>query len=344
MRMGISSQPSRRPSPRPEVRDPARTSPDLPSLRPQPLPVLPQPAKRRQRAALDGQDPSEHDEIAGRGGDQGLPRLCPGLVVDPQQKPILDGVHVRQRAHLSAPLWQIAPPVVGDRRWHVEAPPAQVAQPPGEIGVLAVEEEVGIKVAGRDPGALERGAAIEPRGPRSAADILLHRVSPGGRLAGSAVEVPPRRGEVDARRIQAVGRRQIESFGTHDAAGRGADVSRIGRIETLGEDRREARLEPAIGIQCQHVPPGGRIDPRVHRGGESDVYGQREQPHGRSELPRHLARSVGRGVVDQERLAGDALLRDGRAERGRQIRGVVLGDDDDGNLRSHEGRARARRR
>src|SRR5207237_8710955 len=124
--------------------------------------------------------------------------LAKGLVVDPEEETVLDRVKVRHGGHATPPLGQVAAPVIRHGRRDVEAAPAEVAQPPGQIGILAVEEEVRIEVARRDLRALEGRTPIEPGGARGAEDRLLPLEASGRGLSPAAVEVAARRSGHDS--------------------------------------------------------------------------------------------------------------------------------------------------
>ena len=163
-----------------------------------------------------------------------------------QQETVLDRVHVRELRHPAAALGRVAAAVRGHGRRHVQAPPAELAQPPGEVRVLAVQEEVGVEVAGRDPGVLERRAPVEAGRAGRARDLLLDLVAALGELARAAVEVPARGREADPRRIEQPGPRQPGALGPVEPPRGRADVGGVRSVQAPRQDRGEVGLEPAV--------------------------------------------------------------------------------------------------
>ena len=209
------------------------------------------------------------DEVAREGRNERPNELARRLVVDPQEEPVLDRVQVGEGGHLSPALGHVASPVVRHGRRDVERPPAEPAQPPREVRVLAVQEEVRIEVAGRDLRALERGAAVEPGRPRSSEDLLLPAVASRRRLAGAAVEVAARGGEVDPGRVEKAVVREPDAVAPQEPPRGRADVRGVLRVEPPRQDRGEVGLEPAVRIQGEDVTARRGVDPGVHRRGET---------------------------------------------------------------------------
>ena len=174
------------------------------------------------------------------------------------------------------------------RRWYATAPGTYKLrqprlEPPRQIRVLAIEEEVRVEVTRRDPRALERGAPVEAGGAGRAEDRLLRLEAPRGFLSRTAIEVASRGGGRDPGRIEAVRRGETRSRRAEEPPRGGADVRRVGSVEAARQDAGEVVFEPAIGIECQNVAARGRVDPDVHRGGEAHVLGKGQDPYGRAE-------------------------------------------------------------
>src|SRR5262245_16163099 len=111
-------------------------------------------------------------------------------------------MEVRELRHLAAPLGEIPPAVIPDRGRHVDALPAQVCEPPREVRVFSVEEEIRIKVPRRDLRALEGCPPVEARGPGRAGDEVFREVAAVRRLTRAPIEVTPGGSEIDARRVE----------------------------------------------------------------------------------------------------------------------------------------------
>ena len=203
-----------------------------------------------------------------------------------------------------------------------------------EVRILAIQKEVGIEDPRRDARRVQRFPPVEPGRAARAEDLLFLEITAALLLSRAAVEVPPRRGAIDARRIESCRREKLFSARPQDPAGGRTDIRPA--IEALRQDRREVGRQAAVGIQGQHVTARRGLDAEVHGGRETDILFDREEPHRRAEPTDHVARPIGGVVVYDERFGANDSLRERGSDRERQVRLVVVRDDDDGNVNHRE--------
>ena len=239
-------------------------------------------------------------------------------------------MEIDEGGHAAAPLWQVTAAVIPHRRRDVKTLPAEVLKSPGEVGVFPIEKEVGIEDSRHDPGRLQGLPPVEAGRAARPEDFLFRGVPATGRLSRTAVEVTARRGAIDAGRVEPAGGREPRPFRPQKPPGGEADVGAA--IQAPGQDRHKIRLQAAIGIERQDIAAGARPDAQIHRRGETDVLRQLQQTHALAANATHrLPGAVGRIVVHDEHLGSDTALRERGADGQRQVRLVVVGDDDDGD-------------
>src|SRR5438552_367694 len=94
----------------------------------------------------------------------------------PQGRPLRPPAS-RRNQHFVVAGGEVAPPVVRDGGWDVEALPAQVLQPPGEVRVLAIQKEVGIEDPRRDARRVQRFPPVEPGRAARAENLLFLEIT-----------------------------------------------------------------------------------------------------------------------------------------------------------------------
>ena len=148
--------------------------------------------------------------------------------------------------------------------------PAHELGAPGDIGVLAVDEEIGIEELAVDGDVVDHGAAVEGRGGGGAEDVFALEVVAVIELAAAAIEVAEIGGEVDAGGIDARFGVDVEIRAHHEEfAADGADAV----VEAAGLEERldEVGHQEDVGIEGEDPVAAREVDGLVLGGGEADV-------------------------------------------------------------------------
>ena len=206
---------------------------------------------------------------------------------------------------------QVAAAVVGDGPGNVEALPSEALEPPGEIGVLAIEKEVGVEDARQDPRGLQRLAPVEAGRAAGAEDLLFHQVPAGRLLPRAPVEVPPGRRPVDPRRVEPPGRVEVRPLGAQEPSRRGTR-HRAGRRDAPPGSRRSRGSRRQSGFSARTYRPEESPMPRFIAAAKPTFSGSLDQAHV-SRRPRAAPRRTSRRRSRCPRRASRRGRRAGRA-------------------------------
>ena len=127
--------------------------------------------------------------------------------------------------------------------------PAAAAQAPREVDVLAVDEEVVVEEARRDPRVGERLRPEQDGAAGGAEDLGGPVEPPVVAVPGADVEVPSVRGHPDPDAVEHGRRREVGPFRAEDLPGEGRDAGVLGAPGVLEERRDEAGREDDVRVQ-----------------------------------------------------------------------------------------------
>ena len=162
--------------------------------------------------------------------------------------------------------------MIPERMRRIQASPAKQLRSPGDIGVLAIDEEIRIEELALNADVVDHLAAIERGGRRRAEHILVNPVMPVIDFLAAAVQVAHHRREVDSRGID---QRLLGQFhgrlNRQQLAANRADP----RVHLAGIDQRldEIRQQQNVGIERKNPRTFRQIDRLVLGGGKTDVFG-----------------------------------------------------------------------
>ena len=206
-------------------------------------PVAPEPGVGRKRAPFAQENPDQRREIARQSGGQRPEEINRRLMVEAQEIAILERVQIDRRRQ-RGPARGENPPAVGRKgSWFVEELPPPLAQPEGELGVLAEGMVALVEDLTGNGDVVERRSPPQRRSSGRAEDALGVAVLAAVELAGAAVEVPPGPGEPHAAGVEAwrrLGRsRRPARFVTDEAPGHRCDARQARLFESRDERREE---------------------------------------------------------------------------------------------------------
>src|ERR1700722_7948031 len=189
----------------------------------------------------------------------------------------------------------------------IKAAPTHQLRTPCDIGVLAVNEKVGIEKLSEDGNIVNHFAAIKRRGGGCSENIFEIKIMPVVDFLAASIEMPQHRREIDARRIDELfvgkieGCANSEQFATYRA-----DLG----IDLSGIDQRlyEIRQQQDIGVECQHPLAAGEADGLVLCGGETDVFVVVMNLAALAELLEQIDSTVGRSIINDNDLEIRVLL------------------------------------
>ena len=212
------------------------------------------------------------------------------------------------------------------RRRGIEGAPAQQLRPPGDVGVFAVNKEIGIEEIAVDGHVVDHAAPVQRRRRRRAEDVFQVLIAAAIRLAPAPIEVPQGGRETDAGRIDArlVQRRKTRPDGKQFAA-HGARF-RVG-LAGFHQGANEAGAQQHVGVERQY--PFGRTgtDGAVLRFGETQVPAAVDHPHPPAELAQHGRGAIGGPVIHHHDFDRHALLADYRFQTAPDVPRAVIRDD-----------------
>ena len=278
-----------------------------------------------------------HHQVAGGNGEPVAKVQVPGDIFDPHQEPVLHRVHVdfgRQRAAVAG---QHIAHVIAAGVGHVQALPAHQLRPPGHVGILAVDEEIGIEELAVERDVLDHRAAVERGRGSGAEDVLVLQEMAVVHLLAAAVQVAQHGVEVDSGGIHhgLLGDLEVRRHGQQLAAHR-AD----GGIELAGIHQRldEIGQQQHVGIQRQHPIAARKLDGLVLRGREPDVLFVVIDLAAVFELFEDIDRAIGGSVIDDDDFLERVLLRQHRFQAPFDEPAAVVGNyrDRDEVVMRHE--------
>ena len=216
------------------------------------------------------------------------------------------------------------------RQRRVDAAPAHQLRAPGDVGILAVDEEIGIEELAQDRNVFDHLAAVERRGGRSAEDVFEVQVVAVVHFLAAPVQVAQHRREVDSGRIDQrfFGKIEGGADGEQLAAHR-ADL----RIDLAGIDQslNEVRQQQHVRIQRQDPLGLGKSDRLILRRGEADVLVVIKDAAAIGEGLENIDGPVGGGVVDHDHVQVRVLLIEHRLQAALDEPAAVVGHYRDGN-------------
>ena len=222
-------------------------------------------------------------------------------VLDAHQEAVLHRVHVdlgRQRAAVTG---QHLANVIAARVGRVQAFPAHQLGPPGDIGILAVDKEIGIEEFAVEGNIVDHGPPVERGGRGSAEDVLVLQVVPVVHFLAAAVEMAQHGVEVDTGGIHhgLFGNLEVRRHGQQLPAD-GADA----RVELAGvhQGLDEVGEQQDVGIQGHHPVSVGEPDGLVLGGGEADIVVVVIDAAAVLELFQNVDGAVGGGIVHHDDL------------------------------------------
>ena len=227
------------------------------------------------RGRLPHERAGHHQRVAPEHRGPAAARDAPGQVLDAHQEAVLHRVHVDVGREGAAVFRVTVAHVAADRVRRIDASPPEELGAPGDVGVLAVDEEIGVEEAAVDRDVLDHRAAVEGGGGARAEHVLDALGVGGVRLPPAAVEVAHGRREKDAGGVDAGFGQRLEAVADREqlAADRARSGVAGGRMDQMAE---EIGLQKDVRIQGQDPLAGARGNRPVLRLGESDVCGKQD--------------------------------------------------------------------